>query len=188
MFLFWLWVEHLLVLILFLLLQNDIVEFLRLQVQAHHPGGAKTSDTGAFAVDWDVWMVLWILLLGYVLLSCLRNIKKKPCCLVSRPTLDTHGHTLWVWKHARTHTYTQHTHMHSYTHICMHTGSLYLSLSLSSWYDLCSWLGVKNQLSILSISVFLSHKHMHARHMHMGALTHSLAYSLSHFCYLLMLS
>ena len=35
--------------------QDGIVEFLRLQMQAHHPGGAKTTDDGAFAVDWDLW-------------------------------------------------------------------------------------------------------------------------------------
>lgn len=34
-----------------------MVEFLRVQMQAHHPGGAKTVDAGGFAVDSDVWKV-----------------------------------------------------------------------------------------------------------------------------------
>ena len=32
---------------------------MRLQLQAHHPGGAKARETGAFAVDWDIWRVHW---------------------------------------------------------------------------------------------------------------------------------
>ncbi|XP_070188647.1 serine-protein kinase ATM-like [Littorina saxatilis] len=36
-------------------LRDDMVEFLRVQMQAHHPGGAKTVDAGGFAVDSDVW-------------------------------------------------------------------------------------------------------------------------------------
>jgi hypothetical protein len=43
------------------------VEFAGLQLQAHHPGGAKTSEEGAFAVDWDIWKVRWVKKKNYFL-------------------------------------------------------------------------------------------------------------------------
>ncbi|XP_076466353.1 serine-protein kinase ATM-like [Babylonia areolata] len=36
-------------------LKDDIIVFVKLQMEAHHPCGAKTPETGAYAVDWDVW-------------------------------------------------------------------------------------------------------------------------------------
>ena len=39
------------------LLQNELVQFFRLQMAAHHPHGAKTPEEGAFAVDADLWRV-----------------------------------------------------------------------------------------------------------------------------------
>ncbi|XP_063405374.1 serine-protein kinase ATM-like [Mytilus trossulus] len=38
------------------LLKNELIEFLSIQIHAHHPGGSKRDSVGAFAVDWDVWM------------------------------------------------------------------------------------------------------------------------------------
>ncbi|KAK6170767.1 hypothetical protein SNE40_019079 [Patella caerulea] len=37
-------------------MKDEIVAFLRSQLQIHHPGGAKTVHDGAFALDWDQWM------------------------------------------------------------------------------------------------------------------------------------
>ncbi|XP_030248293.1 serine-protein kinase ATM isoform X3 [Sparus aurata] len=39
-------------------LKEGIVEFLNLQMCAHHPKGAKTQDTGAHAEDWTKWRSL----------------------------------------------------------------------------------------------------------------------------------
>lgn len=36
-------------------LQTQIIEFLHFQMKIHHPGGAKTEEFGAFAVEWDLW-------------------------------------------------------------------------------------------------------------------------------------
>uniref|UniRef100_UPI00398ED2B7 serine-protein kinase ATM-like n=1 Tax=Pristiophorus japonicus TaxID=55135 RepID=UPI00398ED2B7 len=36
-------------------LKEEIIEFFRLQLRAHHPRGAKTQEKGAFAVDWLKW-------------------------------------------------------------------------------------------------------------------------------------
>ncbi|CAC5368425.1 ATM [Mytilus coruscus] len=38
------------------LLKNELIEFLSIQMHAHHPGGCKRDAVGAFAVDWDIWM------------------------------------------------------------------------------------------------------------------------------------
>ncbi|XP_060082468.1 serine-protein kinase ATM-like [Ylistrum balloti] len=35
---------------------NEVVEFLHLQMECHHPGGARRGTPEATAVDWDVWM------------------------------------------------------------------------------------------------------------------------------------
>ncbi|XP_069136891.1 serine-protein kinase ATM-like isoform X2 [Argopecten irradians] len=37
-------------------LKNEVVEFLHLQMECHHPGGARRGSPEAVAVDWDVWM------------------------------------------------------------------------------------------------------------------------------------
>ncbi|XP_021355309.1 serine-protein kinase ATM-like isoform X2 [Mizuhopecten yessoensis] len=37
-------------------LKNEVVEFLHLQMECHHPGGAKRGTPEATAVDWDLWM------------------------------------------------------------------------------------------------------------------------------------
>ncbi|XP_067675130.1 serine-protein kinase ATM-like [Haliotis asinina] len=37
------------------LIKDEIVEFLRLQLQAHHPGGVKTPETGEFILDNELW-------------------------------------------------------------------------------------------------------------------------------------
>ena len=34
-----------------------MVDFLRLQMIAHHPRGVQTEEEGAFAVDWQKWKV-----------------------------------------------------------------------------------------------------------------------------------
>ncbi|XP_026219215.1 serine-protein kinase ATM [Anabas testudineus] len=39
-------------------LKEDIVEFFNLQICVHHPKGAKTQDTGAYAEDWTKWQSL----------------------------------------------------------------------------------------------------------------------------------
>ncbi|KAK7494518.1 hypothetical protein BaRGS_00014171, partial [Batillaria attramentaria] len=36
-------------------LKDDLVQFLQVQMQAHHPAGARTQDLGAFASDWEAW-------------------------------------------------------------------------------------------------------------------------------------
>ncbi|XP_033740359.1 serine-protein kinase ATM-like [Pecten maximus] len=37
-------------------LKNEVVEFLHLQMECHHPGGARRGSPEAAAIDWDVWM------------------------------------------------------------------------------------------------------------------------------------
>ncbi|XP_071112563.1 serine-protein kinase ATM-like [Haliotis cracherodii] len=37
------------------LIKDEIVEFLRLQMQAHHPGGVKTPETGELTLDKELW-------------------------------------------------------------------------------------------------------------------------------------
>lgn len=37
-------------------LKNEVVEFLHLQMECHHPGGARRGSPEAVAIDWDVWM------------------------------------------------------------------------------------------------------------------------------------
>ncbi|XP_078258598.1 serine-protein kinase ATM [Rhinoraja longicauda] len=39
-------------------LKEEIIEFFRLQLQAHHPKGIKTKEKGAFAADWLNWQKL----------------------------------------------------------------------------------------------------------------------------------
>ncbi|XP_051881913.1 serine-protein kinase ATM isoform X4 [Pristis pectinata] len=39
-------------------LKEEIIEFFRLQLQAHHPKGTKTLEKGAFAADWLNWQNL----------------------------------------------------------------------------------------------------------------------------------
>ncbi|XP_041054809.1 serine-protein kinase ATM isoform X1 [Carcharodon carcharias] len=39
-------------------LKEEIIEFFRLQLHAHHPKGAKTQEKGAFAADWLKWQHL----------------------------------------------------------------------------------------------------------------------------------
>ncbi|GCB70201.1 hypothetical protein scyTo_0010722, partial [Scyliorhinus torazame] len=39
-------------------LKEEIIEFFRLQLRAHHPKGAKTQEKGAFATDWLKWQSL----------------------------------------------------------------------------------------------------------------------------------
>ncbi|XP_067889819.1 serine-protein kinase ATM isoform X3 [Heterodontus francisci] len=39
-------------------LKEEIIEFFRLQLRAHHPKGAKTQEKGAFAADWLKWQNL----------------------------------------------------------------------------------------------------------------------------------
>ncbi|KAM8853870.1 serine-protein kinase ATM [Synchiropus picturatus] len=36
-------------------LKEEIIDFFKLQMCVHHPGGAKTQDTGAYAEDWAKW-------------------------------------------------------------------------------------------------------------------------------------
>ncbi|KAM9801505.1 serine-protein kinase ATM [Neosynchiropus ocellatus] len=36
-------------------LKEEIIDFFNLQMSVHHPGGAKTQDTGAYAEDWAKW-------------------------------------------------------------------------------------------------------------------------------------
>uniref|UniRef100_A0A4W3IF29 non-specific serine/threonine protein kinase n=1 Tax=Callorhinchus milii TaxID=7868 RepID=A0A4W3IF29_CALMI len=39
-------------------LKEEIVEFFRLQLHAHHPKGARSQEKGAFAADWPKWQSL----------------------------------------------------------------------------------------------------------------------------------
>ncbi|KAK3095904.1 hypothetical protein FSP39_020638 [Pinctada imbricata] len=39
-----------------LTLKEEVIEFLGLQIQAHHPHGARREEPGAYAFDWDSWM------------------------------------------------------------------------------------------------------------------------------------
>ncbi|XP_067842222.1 serine-protein kinase ATM isoform X2 [Heptranchias perlo] len=39
-------------------LKEEIIEFFRLELRAHHPKGAKTQEKGAFAADWLKWQNL----------------------------------------------------------------------------------------------------------------------------------
>nr|XP_014351298.1 PREDICTED: serine-protein kinase ATM [Latimeria chalumnae] len=39
-------------------LKEEIIEFFRLQLRAHHPKGARTRETGAFASSWAKWQSL----------------------------------------------------------------------------------------------------------------------------------
>ncbi|ESO89357.1 hypothetical protein LOTGIDRAFT_229208 [Lottia gigantea] len=38
------------------IMKDEIVSFLSIQLQSHHPGGSKSTANGAFALDWDQWM------------------------------------------------------------------------------------------------------------------------------------
>ena len=48
------------------LLQDELIEFFRLQMKCHHPQGVMTEDTGVYAVDIDIWKVLTILFQSYL--------------------------------------------------------------------------------------------------------------------------
>ncbi|XP_043928554.1 serine-protein kinase ATM isoform X2 [Protopterus annectens] len=39
-------------------LKEEIIEILHLQLRVHHPKGAKTTETGAYADDWEKWQSL----------------------------------------------------------------------------------------------------------------------------------
>jgi len=36
------------------------VQFYQLQMSVHHPQGAVDESSGAFAVDWDIWKVCFL--------------------------------------------------------------------------------------------------------------------------------
>jgi hypothetical protein len=38
-------------------LQDELLKFLQTQMWCHHPNGLKNGSPGAYAVDWDKWMV-----------------------------------------------------------------------------------------------------------------------------------